>query len=392
METLRLYYENPKMTAFTATVTACKECETGFLIALDATAFYPEGGGQPCDVGTLDEAEISDVQETEGVVWHLADSALAVGSRVQGRIDSARRFDLTIQHTADHIISGIIHKRYGFDNVGFHMGADVTTIDLNGTLELDELLQMEYIANSVIWQNLPIETLYPTAAELARTTYRSKKEIEGQVRLIKIPGIDLCACCGTHAQSTGEVGLLKILSCVRFKGGTRFEYAAGERAYRYVDEILYQNRRISKLLSAKPTETGKAVRGLYDRCEELKATVAANEEREMDAMSGRCRNLGNNIIFTDRLSADSLRRLAIAVTDTCCGCCAVFSAAEEGGYRYAIGDRNGNLKEFTAAMNEALSGRGGGKPDFVQGSVGADRSEIEQYFKSLEKDFYAQEY
>ena len=224
METEKLYYEDGKQLSFRARVLECREAEGGWDIVLDRTAFYPEGGGQPCDLGALEGQDVLDVQEAEGVIFHRLARPLLPGTEVKGRVDGARRFDYTQQHSADHILSGMIHRRYGYDNVGFHMGQDSTFIDFNGLLEESDLEMMEQVANEAVWMDLPVEASWPAAEELAKLDYRSKKALEGPVRIVTIPGVDVCACCGTHARRTGEVGLLKILSCAKLRGGVRVEY------------------------------------------------------------------------------------------------------------------------------------------------------------------------
>ncbi|MEA4813855.1 MAG: alanyl-tRNA editing protein [Oscillospiraceae bacterium] len=380
METIKLYYENPNMGDFTAAVLSCREEDGGFFVLLDRTAFYPEGGGQPCDIGTLGNAKVLAVFERGGEILHLCDRALTVGARVEGCVDRARRFDFTQQHSADHIISGVIHSRFGLENVGFHMGADTTTIDLGGVLTPGELAGAERAANEAIWRDIPIETLFPSPEELSALQYRSKKELSGQVRLVKIEGVDLCACCGTHVLRTGEVGMIKIISSVPFRGGTRFEMVAGRRAYEYMSRVAEQNHEISALLSAKPLETAAAVRRLHGECEEMKAMRAGDEKRRFASVARTLSGAGDVLVFASGLSADGVRRLAIAVMENCGGIAAVFSGSGETGYAFAVGQTGGDLRGLSKKMNAALSGRGGGKPEFVQGRANASRAAVESFF------------
>ena len=264
METEKLYYSNGKLSAFTATVLECLEAKDGWDVVLDRTAFYPEGGGQPCDRGTLERLEVLDVQERKGCILHRLEQPLLPGTEVRGQVDLARRFDYAQQHTADHILTGVIHRRYGLDNVGFHMGKESTFIDLNGVLDESALFEMERVANEAVWMDLPVEASWPDDSTLARLDYRSKKALTGPVRIVTIPGIDVCACCGTHVEHTGAVGLIKILSVTRLRGGVRVEYAAGQRAYHYLDTVQQQNRMISAVLSARPLHTAAAVRRLLE--------------------------------------------------------------------------------------------------------------------------------
>lgn len=383
METEKLYYQDAKLRTFSASVLACREAEEDcWVVVLDRTAFYPEGGGQPCDLGTLDRANVTHVQEKEGVILHWVDRPVLPGTTVQGRIDGARRFDYTQQHSADHILSGVIHRRYGYENVGFHMGKDSTFIDFDGVLDESDLAQMERVTNEAIWMDLPVEISWPEADALRTMDYRSKKELEGAVRIVTIPGVDVCACCGTHVERTGEVGLLKILSCTKLRGGIRVEYVAGRRAYAYFDELQMQNHLISTSLSAKPLRTAEAVRRLQGERDTLQARLAAIEQKHIRDAAQRLKGNGPTILFEDGLSTDSVRRLADAVKDTCGGMVLVLSGSDETGYQYALAAAEGDVRPFGKEMNVALSGRGGGRDcNFIQGSLRAERAQIEAFWR-----------
>lgn len=383
METEKLYYTDARLSAFTATVQACREVQDGWEIVLDRTAFYPEGGGQPCDRGTLERWDVLDVREEDGVIFHRLEKPLLPGEKVSGRVDMARRLDYTQQHSADHILTGVIHKRYGFDNVGFHMGETSTFIDLNGVLDEAELAEMERVANEVVWMDLPVEVSWPDAQTLSQMDYRSKKELTGPVRIVTVPGVDVCACCGTHVRRTGEVGTIKILSCVKLRGGVRVEYVAGRRAYLYFDDIQNQNHLVSMSLSAKPLRTAEAVRRLLEERDGLQMRIAQLEREHCAAVAEQLRGKGDVLVFEEGLSADSVRRLADAVKDTCGGTVMVCSGSDEAGYQYALAVKEGDVRAFGKAMNEALNGRGGGRDaNFMQGSVKAKRPEIEAYWEN----------
>ena len=266
METRKLYYEDPFQKGFATTVVSCDAVKGGYAVVLAETAFYPEGGGQPYDTGVLGEVNVLEVHEKNGVITHLCDKPFEVGKSVSGKIDWARRFDHMQQHSGEHICSGLICERFHCDNVGFHMGADVVTIDFNADISWDELMEIEQLANLYIYEDHPIDIQFYRGAELDKVEYRSKKPLEGDV-----------------------------------------------------------------------------------------------------------------LLFEDEMSGDSLRKLCDAVTNHCGGRCAVFAGAD-GAYKYAIGHVGGDLRELTKKMNAELSGRGGGKPNFVQGSVAAARGEIERFF------------
>ncbi len=380
MDANRLYYKNPYASAFSARVTSCAESAEGWLVTLDNTAFYPEGGGQPGDTGTLGGVRVLDTQEADGEAVHLCSAPLAVGSEVEGRIDWPRRFDLMQQHSGEHIVSGIVHRRFGWDNVGFHMGADVITVDFSGPLSAEELRSVEREANEAVWSDTEFETLWPTAQELEHMDFRSKKELDGSVRIVRVGGWDLCACCGTHVSRAGEIGLIKILSAQKLRGGTRIEMVCGSRAYDYVSAAMEQNRKISALLSAKPLQTAESVQRLQSEEAAVRYRMVGLEnaliELKAEAQTGR----GDIVLFEEGFAPDAVRRLCAAAGEKCGGRCAVFSGTDAEGYKYAVCERGGDLRAFVKELNVALSGSGGGKPDFVQGSVKATRAQIAKFF------------
>ena len=383
MSTEKLYYSDVHLRSFTAQVRACTQAAEGWRVVLDRTAFYPEGGGQPCDRGLLGGAEVLDVREKDGEVCHLLALPLEVGTEVKGEIDWERRFDLMQQHSGEHVVSGMICARYGCDNVGFHIGADSVTIDFNCELGEDELPAIEHAANAYIWENRAAEIFYPTPEALAALEYRSKKALEGQVRIVRFPGADCCACCGTHVLRTGEIGLVKLLSARRFRGGVRIELVCGGRALRRFSQTEAQNTRVSNLLSAKPEATAAAVERLLGETETLHYRLVGLEQEAATALAGRLRGAGSVLLLREGLDADGVRRLAAAVFETCGGVCAVFSGAE-GDWKYALGAPEAQYKELLAALNAALHGRGGGRDCFAQGSVKATRAEIEAFFAQRE--------
>ena len=380
-ETRKLYYEDVYQKEFTAEVLECRETDRGYEVVLDQTAFYPEGGGQPCDLGTLNGISVVDVQEKGSEIVHYTEKPLETGSKVTGKIDWARRFDLMQQHSGEHIVSGLVHEAYGYDNVGFHMSSDVITVDFSGVLTETQLAEIEAETNQKIWENTPVEIFYPSKEELEKLSYRSKKELTGQVRLVRFPGSDLCACCGTHVTHTGEIGAVKILSVENFHEGIRMTMICGKRVMDYLNMIDDQNHQISVKLSAKTGETAAAVARLQDENFRLKGKVSHMVDELCVTEAKRWEDAGSVLLFHDGLEADQVRRMADAVMQTCSGCCAVFSKGEDGSYKYAMGELNGDLRQFTKEMNAALNGRGGGKPFFVQGSVKASEEEIRGFFR-----------
>ena len=375
--TEKLYYADSFLTDFTARVLSCEADGDRFQVVLDRTAFYPEGGGQPADWGRLGEVRVTDVREREGSVLHLCGGPLAPGTEVRGEVDFARRFDLMQQHSGEHIVSGLICARYRCDNVGFHIGRELVTIDFNADIPPEDLPSIEAAANAYIWRDRAPEIRLLSGEALERAVYRSKKVIPGEVRLVSFPEADCCACCGTHVARAGQVGLVKLLTCQKFREGVRIEMAAGGRAVWYCSHILEQNTRISQALSAKPAETAAAVDRLQRELYALRGRVSALEEADFARKAEALAGAGDTVLFEGEMSADSLRRLADAVTEVCGGRCLIFAGSDEIGYKYAAGQRGGDLRSFVKNMNAALSGRGGGKPAFAQGSVTAGRARIE---------------
>lgn len=380
-ETRRLYYEDVYIKTFPAQVKECRQGENGYEILLDQSAFYPEGGGQPCDIGMLGEVQVKDVQEKDGELIHYTETPLEPGTELMGEIDWERRFDLMQQHSGEHMVSGIVHERYGYDNVGFHMSSDVITIDFSGVLDKKQLEEIEAETNRKIWENTPVEIFYPEKEELEQLPYRSKKELTGKIRLVRFPGTDLCACCGTHVTHTGEIGMVKLLTVENFHEGVRVTMISGKRVLEYLNRIDEQNRQVSVKLSAKIGETAPAVERLQEENYRLKGQLLHLIQQLCETEAARYEGAGSVLLFHEGLDGDSVRKMADAVMQKCAGCCAVFSKDPDGSYKYAIGEKNGDLRQFTKEMNAALNGRGGGRPFFVQGSVKADEEQIRRFFE-----------
>ena len=378
--TEKLYYRDCHLAQFRASVTGCTPTEKGYLVTLDATAFYPEGGGQACDLGTLGGVRVLDVQERDGEILHLCDGALQVGDQVDGAIDDARRFDLMQQHTGEHIVSGIIHRRFGYHNTGFHMGADVTTIDFDGIIPVEALAEIEAEANGALWKNLPVRCWYPSPEELPTVSYRTKRALPWPVRIVEIPGYDCCACCGVHTAATGEVGLIKLFSAVGFRGGTRMELVCGRRALDMLNLAFAQNTQVSQAFSAKWTETGAAAAKMNEALAAEKYRAIGLQRRLIAGIAQRYDNCGNVVHFEPGLDAGLLRELADAIAQRCGGIAAVFSGDDRTGYGFCILARTGDLRPLGKAMTQSLSGRGGGRADAQQGRVNASRAQIETFF------------
>lgn len=384
MNTRKLFYEDPHMTEFDATVTGCEaDAKEGFWISLDQTAFYPEGGGQPTDLGVLAGQPVSFVKERDGLILHHVPAAFEIGTAVHGTVDAERRTDLMTQHSGEHIFSGLICRTFGCDNVGFHISDDFVTIDFNTQVTFEDLLPIEEEANRLVRANLPVHIFYPSPEELAVLEYRSKKELTGLVRIVEFPEADICACCGTHVLLTGEIGLIKLVSCQSHRGGVRLEIACGKRALDYVRTVCAENKKVSVALSAKETETGAAVKRALKELLQQKERCAAMETGWIAGKAAELSGKGPVLLLEENLSVDSTRRLCNEVLKVCGGFCGVLSDCGEDGVRYCFGETGGNLKELTAAVNAAFGGRGGGKPEFTQGTLRGSVKEIAEKVRSF---------
>ena len=382
METRRLFYEDSHLTEFTATVTACDIAENGWAVQLSATAFYPEGGGQGCDLGTLDNVNVLNVQEKDGKILHFCDEKLEIGQTVTGCINWARRFDLMQQHSGEHIVSGIICRRYGYHNVGFHVGSEMMEIDFDGPVPAEDLAEIERLANEAVWKNAPIRCWYPSEAELPTVPYRSKKALEYPVRIVEIPGYDSCACCGVHVKNTGEIGLIKIVSCVKFHSGVRIELTCGGRALKLMQQIFEQNRQVSQNFSAKMLETGTAAAKMNEQLAAEKLRANSLQTQLLRQTAKGYENAGNVVHFEENLASAQLRELTDAIAKVCGGRAAVFSGRGEN-WNVCMLHPGGDLSPVIGALKAAFCVRGGGKPGSFQGTVTASRQQMEDLLTKL---------
>lgn len=380
METRKLYYEDCHLCRFSAVVTGCQKSEKGWQVTLDATAFYPEGGGEAPDMGTLGGVNVLDVQEEDGQIRHLCDGPLTVGETVTGEIDWARRFDLMQQHTGEHIISGLVYEKFGYMNTGFHVGADVMEVDFDGPISADDLAEIEGRANEAVWENIPLKCWIPTPEELPTVFYRTKRALTWPVRIVQVPGYDSCACCGIHVKNTGEVGLIKILSCTALRGGVRLELVCGGRAYRHIVTVFEENRKVSQAFSAPMNATGEAALRMNEALAAEKSRAISLQNRLLERIAGSYVNFGDVVHFEQGLDGNGLRQLADKIADCCGGRVAIFSG-EEGNYNYCLAQRDGDLRELNRTMTATLNGRGGGKPEFQQGTLHTTKAQIEEFFK-----------
>ncbi len=380
METKKLYYVNSHLSQFFGRVLCCQPCDRGFEVILDQTAFYPEGGGQAADTGTLGTVRVLDVRERGGAIVHLCDGPVTVGQTLEGTIDYNLRFDRMQQHSGEHIVSGLINRRWGFHNTGFHMGTESTTIDFDGVIPAEALPELERLANEAVWQDLEVNCSVPAPEVLPTIPYRSKRALPWPVRIVEIPGYDICACCGTHVARTGEIGIIKLLSVIPFRGGVRMEMACGNRALGILNRAYDQNRQVSQAFSAQWQETGEAARKMNELLSQYKFRITALERQIFAATAAGYTGAGDVVHFEDGLDNVAVRELADAIAQVCGGTAAVFSGSDDAGYAFCLVSRTDDLRQLGKDLTRSLNGRGGGKPDCQQGRLQSPREAIAAFF------------
>ena len=383
--TEKLYDTDSYLKEFQATVVSCEQKnETTWRITLDKTVFFPEGGGQTGDSGWLNDVKVADTREKNGVIYHETKAPLEVGTKVAGKIDFAIRFDKMQQHTGEHILSGIVCSTYNYNNVGFHLSSEITTLDFDGELSEEQVRELEIRVNQAIHENIPVQVKFPTKAELAEMDYRSKIEIEGQVRIVEIPGIDRCACCAPHVKTTAEVGLLKIQSCDRHRGGCRLTIVCGMRALKDYQQKQESVGKVSAALSAKPEKIGEAVEHLQEQQaklrEQLNHIQAMYLQEKLDKIHAEDQCI---CIFEEALDSIAMRNFVNGAMERCDGICGAFIGNDEKGYHYILGSKELDVREISKQLNAKFNGKGGGKPQMVQGSLNGTKKEILEEIENM---------
>lgn len=385
------YYHHPDERSFDATVTGCRDYKDGlFAVTLSDTLFYPEGGGQPGDTGTLSGVRVTDTRLSGDEIIHVCETELPVGQTVHGELDWERRFRHMQCHTGEHIFSGIAHELYGCNNVGFHLSRDCVTIDFDRVLTAEQLAEVERQTNEAVFADVPTVISYPDADTLRTLDYRSKKELTGMVRIVEAGGRDVCACCGLHVARSGMVGCVKVGTQTPHRGGIRLTLLIGWDAVRDYDQKQKSVTEISHILSAKPHEVAQAVELMASRNDRYKAEVIALHEQIFRLNAALLPSDQDRLwSFAENLSPVQIRQFADILAEQT-GWAAVFSEAPNGGYQYAICGHNVDVRPICKELNQALNGHGGGKPAVVQGAVQASQSEIETFFRNLSIDLRTQ--
>lgn len=390
--TEQLYYQDSYIKDFEAVVLSCIPNGNHFEAVLDRTAFFPEGGGQCADTGVLHienrEIQVFDVQERNGEIIHFIDKEILPGQIVIGELDFQERFSKMQQHTGEHIISGIVHRRFGYENVGFHLGKEEVTMDYDGPLTPEELRSIEYEANQVVAENREIRAYFPGTEELEKIPYRSKKELQGKIRIVEIQDCDICACCAPHVKTTGNVGLIKITNAIRYKGGMRLWITCGMRALEDYNQKEASVVQISNMLSAKQQEVTDAVKRLTEEIQQLKEKAAKMQERlvmgylESEKAVLKENPNANLLLFEKELDAMAMRNFVNAGMELTKGVCGAFVGDEKQGFRYVLGS-SGDIREIGKKLNAAFQGKGGGKPPMIQGSLVGEEEKIREFLEKV---------
>lgn len=435
-KTIKLYDTTPYETTFTATVLSCEEClnynETNktqnqesspkdrqlpdkpvytiYKLILDQTLFFPEEGGQTPDKGTINGIEVIDVQINNDIVEHYvalpaqsAESPIGTESQqadinsqsasapatipfkpntpITGTIDWAHRFSNMQQHSAEHIFSGTVHREYGFNNVGFHLSDNIVTMDFDGVLSAEQIEDVEWKVNQAIVENVEIDARYPSKEELAELTYRSKIEIDGPVRIVTIPGYDVCACCAPHVRRTGEIGMLKVMTVQNYKGGVRISILCGFRALQTFREKNKVVSGLTNLLSTNQENIVERVSQLKEGNQELKLQIGVLKQ---EAMLGKIETIPseqeNVILIEEELDTAIVRNVVNALVDKHAGICGVFVGNDAEGYRFILGSKTKDCRETAAQLREVFGAKGGGSAVMIQGSLTASKEKILNFF------------
>ncbi|HAL63289.1 MAG TPA: hypothetical protein DCO93_02455 [Clostridiales bacterium] len=380
---IKLFDSDSYIKEFSAKVEKCIPYNGKYLVLLTKTAFFPTAGGQECDSGMIDGKNVLSVIYENDEVYHILENPIAEGKCVEGEIFWEERFRKMQHHSAEHIVSGLAFSQFGLTNTGFHLGNDGVTIDYNSEITEEQLAELEKLANDVVYKNLEIKASYPSSDELEQITYRSKKEILGKIRIVTIPGIDICACCAPHVRRTGEIGIIKFTDMMRHRGGVRIKMICANDALSDYSQKQKSVFEISRMLSAPQNGVSEAVLRLS---KELSAQKRKNAELLKELALSEAKNIpeteGNFLMFSNICDKSALRLIAMEGKVRVGGVFAILSGDDEKGYSYIITGKN-EVLECVKTLNSALSGRGGGRNDMAEGHFDAKKEKIEAEFKKL---------
>ena len=375
-EQKKLFYENPYCKEFESRVISCQQGKGGYEVVLEQSAFYPEGGGQPGDWGWLADKKVLDTREKNGEVLHICDGPLEVGSLVKGILDWDRRFRHMQQHTGEHIFSGLVYKHFGYHNVGFHMGKDFVSVDFDGMLTPEQVLMIEEEANQAVFDNREVLADYPEKEALDKLSYRSKKVLEGPVRIVEIPDADICACCGTHVAKSGEIGMIKVVSRENYKGGIRLLLQIGWSALEDYRKKTESVQKISTILSAKPDLVAEAVEKLHQVSAEQKYQLIHLKKQLLEYKAKEIVSEKENLcVVTRDLDNTEIRVLCDMLLEKY-GLVLTLSGTEADGFKFVFGKKEGEIAEEGKLFRDGCNARGGGKGNMMQGSAVCREEEL----------------
>ncbi len=382
--TRKLYDEDAYAVEFDAEVLSCEEKQAGketvYQVVLDQTLFFPEEGGQSPDKGTLGNARVLDVQIKKDVITHTVSAALEVGTTVHGSLDWKHRFSNMQQHSGEHIFSGTVHRLYGYNNVGFHLSDNIVTMDFNGVLTEEDVERVEYLVNELIVKNLPITISYPSQEELEQLEYRSKIEIEGQVRIVTIGDVDVCACCAPHVRFTGEIGILKVMSLQNYKGGVRLSMLCGFRALEAFREKAGIIQALTNSMTASQEVLPDRVAKLKAENQDYKYKLAVAKQKLMELKMAEIPEEQENVLLFEQDLENLVMRNAVnELTAKHSGICGVFVGTEESGYQFIIGSVNVDCTKIATLLREKAKAKCGGSKQMIQGSVQEKEAVLREY-------------
>lgn len=397
MSTIKLYDNTPYDTKFTAKILSLKSVDKEnnlYELVLDKTLFFPEAGGQSCDKGSIfiteNKTAVEKVQiDKEDNITHIISSSsplnieMLTDTEIVGEIDWNHRFSNMQQHSGEHIFSGIVHKKYGFENVGFHLSDNNVTMDYNGYLTPEQVAEIETEVNKTIVENIDIFCYYPDETELKNIFYRCKTKLAGDIRIVEIKGVDICACCCPHVRKTGEIGLLKVISSIRYKGGVRLSILCGFRALEYFNMVHGQMNTLRNLLSSEQSEIINTVTMLKNERDELKLKFREANKNRLISDIDSLPETSSALIFTDDIDAKSQREALNYLISKRQNYCGILSGNDKKGYSYLIGSNSLDSSLIQSKLKEIFGAKGGGKREMIQGFVEATKSTLETLFDTF---------
>ena len=379
--TEKLYDKDSHLYEFTAKVLSCEKNENGYAVTLDRTAFFPEGGGQLSDTGRIGVADVCDVQIKDDII-HYTNAPLEVGREYPCTLDREKRFRRMQNHSGEHILSGIVHKMFGYDNVGFHMGSEDITVDYNGVLTPEQIAEVERLCNVAVTENVKITAVYPDPADLPNMEYRSKLELTENVRIVTIEGYDSCACCAPHVDRAGEIGIVKLLDSEKNKGGIRIHMLCGFDALDDYNARYHMIAETARSLSKKQNDLGNAVARMEKEISDLKFKMYALRRELIDRKTAELPESDGNICFFEEdLNRNDMREIMNRGMEKCGGLCAVFCGSDSAGYTFVAGSKTVNMTEIAVTLREKFGAKGGGSFEMIQGSVDATEAQIREFFR-----------